>query len=376
MLNRRRNFNSEEREGSSPSSLLKKMQRQSEDLDKEMEKAITGKGNAFNRRSVVRFDKVVSTGSTLLDLVISGKRIRGGGLPGGIVVEIFGESSTGKTAMLEEIAASIQSRKGEIKYLDPEARLDSEYAELYGVDLTKQNYEKPKTVTEMFDHVRHPKFKSYDVINGILTDSLAALSTDMELSDDGDKRGQRRAKEFSEGFRKTAIGIEEKNILLVCSNQVREGEHGEYSPGGKAIPFYSSVRIKVAKPFIKGVATKIIDKVEVSGKTVEKVMGIRSVCEVIKSSLDDPWRKCIISIIFGYGIDSIRDDLQYLKDMKGLNNYPMIGREKGARSMSDAIKHIEENALRPKLRDEVIDLWEEIEKKFDDKLKRQKKERI
>jgi RecA/RadA recombinase len=361
MLKRRFNSddNDEEQEGISPSSLLKKMRKQSD----EIEKAITGKGNSVNRRSIVRFDKVVSTGSTLLDLAISGKRIRGGGIPGGVVVEVFGASGTGKTAILEEIAASIQSKNGEIKYLDPEGRLDSEYAELFGVDLTKQNYEKPNTVTEMFEHVTKAKFKRDDVINGILTDSLAALSTDMEMSEDGDKRGQRRAKEFSEGFRKSCRIIENTNMLLVCSNQVREGEHGEYSPGGKAIPFYASIRIKVAVPFIKGVSSKIIKSVDVNGKKHDKVIGIRSACELIKSSVDDPFRKCVISIMFGYGIDDIRDNLQYLKEMRGLKSYNG-GDDKSFVSMEAAIAHVEEKGYRKKIREDVIDLWEEIDNKF------------
>jgi protein RecA len=335
---------------------------------KEIEKAMTGDGG-LTRRSDIRFDKVVSSGSTLLDLSISGKRIRGGGIPGGIVVEVYGKSGTGKTAILEEIGASVQSRSGEIQYLDPEGRLDAEYAELFGIDITEKNYSRPDTVTQLFETITSAKFKKEEVINAILSDSLAALTTNAEMSVKGDKRGQRRAKEFSEGLRKTCRLIAKRNILIVCSNQVREGEYGEYSPGGLAIPFYSSLRIKVYPVFP---SYKIYKEVQINEKKIEKVIGIKSGCEVIKSSVDDPYRKCNISILFGYGIDDIRDNLQYIKDMGGYTTYQCI--DKSYQAMDKAIKYIEEKGYRQQLREQVIDLWEEVDKKFE--LKRMKKERI
>ena len=67
---------------------------------------------------------MISTGSTLLDLIISGTRVRGGGLPGGILVEIFGPSGTGKTVLLCEIGGVIQRQNGDVRYGDPEARLN------------------------------------------------------------------------------------------------------------------------------------------------------------------------------------------------------------------------------------------------------------
>lgn len=333
-----------------------------------LEKSMTGRV-AESRLSTIRFDQVVSTGHTLLDLNISGNRVRGGGLPGGIVVEIFGKSGTGKTAILEEIAASIQARRGEAKYLDPEGRLDMEYARIYGVELNKDNYERPDTVTEMFDYVKHVTFKRQEVINGVMADSLAALSTKMEMeAEEGDKRGQKRAKEFSEGFRKTARIIAKNNWLLVCSNQVREGEHGYYSPGGQAIPFYSSLRIKTMPVFKTGVSPIVFREEEVNRKKVKRAIGIRTDCEVVKSSLDDPYRKCVVSIIFGYGLDDIRDNLQYLKDFGGYTSYPCFDRK--FVSMDQAISYIEEKGYRERLREEVIDLWEEIEKKFQTKRKK------
>lgn len=74
---------------------------------------------------------VISTGSTLLDLAISGGRVRGGGIPGGIFVEAFGPPSSGKTVLLCEIAGAIQRQGGEVMFYDPEARLNKKFAEVF-----------------------------------------------------------------------------------------------------------------------------------------------------------------------------------------------------------------------------------------------------
>ena len=188
--------------------------------------------------------KVISTGSTLLDLAISGGRIRGGGVPGGIIMEVFGPSGSGKTAILSELCASSQANGGEVCFLDPEARLDRQYCNIYGLSLPDKAYYRPDTVTEMFTFIEEWSPSSSDTINVIAADSLAALSTETEM-EDRDKMGMRRAKEFSEGLRKTCRLIANKEWLIACSNQVREGVMGEVTPGGKGIPFYSSLRIRV-----------------------------------------------------------------------------------------------------------------------------------
>jgi recombination protein RecA len=302
--------------------------------------------------------QVVSTGSTLLDLSISGKVIKGGGIPTGNLVEVFGPSGAGKTSILAEIAASCQAGNGDVLFLDPEARLNQEYARIYGVELNPEQYLRPDTVTEMFDKIWEWKPKG-EGVNGVFADSLAALSTKMEIEDE-DKYGMRRAKEFSEGLRKTCRLIANNDWIVVCSNQIREGPSGETTPGGRAIPYYSSLRIRVGPPAQGGKIVKIITLA--NGKKHEKIIGIRSNCIIKKSSLDDPFRSCSISILFGYGIDDIRENLQYLKDGLGLSKYKAVDQEFSF--MEKAIAHIEENKLQDQLKQEVIDLWEEIEAKF------------
>ena len=306
---------------------------------------------------------MVTTGSTLLDLAISGGRVRGGGIPAGILVEIFGPSGAGKTVLLCEIAGGVQRMGGEIMFHDPEARLNKQFAQLFDLDTSQIDYETPDTIPEVFSRVRkwEPKGKK---INGIFADSLAALSTNMEMdNDDGDKMGMRRAKEFSEELRKTARIITQKNLLMVCSNQVRinvdAGPYGQkyVSPGGESIGFYSSLRLRANR------AQKIHSKERIAGKEVKRVIGVETEIEVFKSSIWKPHRTAPITIIFDYGIDDIRANLQFIKNYTKNTTY-MIGDEKLAVGMDDSITIVEEDGLEKKLKDEVIELWEEIEEKF------------
>ena len=316
---------------------------------------------------------IVSSGSTLLDLSISGGRIYGGGIPCSILMEIHGPSGSGKTALLSEIAASAQLQNGDIMYQDPESRMDKEYARIYQVELDKTNYHQPETVEEVFALVKNWKTEKTPKV--LLTDSLAALTTDLEMSDKGDKMGMKRAKEFSAGFRKAARTISQ--MLWVCSNQEREGDNGPVTPGGKAIPYYSSLRIRcrqikkieIEKGFmpkaILALQEQSIDKKEKKAKevTVTQTIGILSECIIGKSTVDDPFRTAPIYIMFGYGIDDIRANLQYLKDMCNLTTYPTPDGKKYM-GLDQAVMHVEENDLSKELKKQTIDIWYEVQDLF------------
>ena len=328
---------------------------------------------AFVTRKI-SVEKVLSTGSTLLDLAISGKRIRGGGVPGGLLMEVFGRSQSGKTAIMAEILASAQSRGGDTSIEDPEARLDAEYSRIYGVTIDKKSYSRPDTVEEIFEGVQDWKPKSSNEINVRGTDSLAALSTELEMSPKGDKMGQKRAKEVSAGFRKSARIITNNNWLWVCTNQVRQGDYGDTVPGGMATAFYASIRVKlkqvdeITKTIKLGSTEEVTeptnkkDKKKDNKGEFKKVIGIESEAFVVKS-IDDPYRKAMIFILFGYGIDDIRGNLQYIKDMTNNTVYTCPD-GKTYQQLNAAIGHVEKNDLVDQLRENTIDLWEAIEAKF------------
>jgi len=310
------------------------------------------------------FGHIVHTGSTLLDLTISGDRIHGGGIPTGILVEIFGPSGSGKTVLLSEIAGTIQRMGGDVLFNDPEARLNPQFAKLFGLELSEGGYSQPDTVPEVFKAVREWKPKTKAKVHGVFADSLAALSTDMEMdAKDGDKMGMRRAKEFSEELRKTCRILKQKGLIMVCSNQVREnldaGAYGQKykAPGGLAMEFYSSLRLRTFSP------EKIYEIRKVADKEVKRVIGVNIQIEVTKSSISKPYRTAPLTIIFDYGIDDIRQNLKYIKTYTKSTTYKLGGESIG-KSMEEAIRHIEQNGLEEDLKEEVIHLWENIERKF------------
>jgi len=308
-------------------------------------------------------ETMISTGSTLLDLAISGGRVKGGGIPGGILVEIFGPAGSGKTVLLCEIAGNVQSYGGEVVFNDPESRLNKQFAKLFGLNVDDMKYSNPDTVPEVFKAVRDWKPKNIKIINGIFADSLAALSTDLEMDNkEGDKMGTRRAKEFSEELRKTCRILVKNNYLMACSNQVRQNlePFGQkyISPGGESISFYSSLRLRTMKP------EKIKKEAAVAGKKITRVIGVNINVEVFKSSVWNPYHVVPLTILFDYGIDDIRQNLQFIKDYTRNNTYTVLGRNLD-NSLEKSIKIIEDENLENKLRFETIELWESIENKFE-----------
>ena len=331
-------------------------------LSEKMKKAAKNKP-AKKKQYDGDMETTISTGSTLLDLAISGGRKRGGGLPNHILVEIFGPSGSGKTVLLSEIAGAIQRAGGEIVFNDPEARLNKQFASLFDFDVDNITYLQPDTVTELFEQLKD--WEPTGKINGIIADSLAALSTNMEMDKkEGDKMGMRRAKEFSEGLRKTCRILKPKNMIMVCSNQVRtNADAGAFTekyttPGGVSIGFYSSVRLQV-RP-----VRKIQEETTVAGKKVKRVVGIESNVRVYKNSVWKPYREAPLIILFDYGIDDVQANLQFIKDYTRNTTYTVAGESVGV-SMEKAIQTVETDGLESVLREEVIDLWQEIESKFE-----------
>jgi len=159
---------------------------------------------------------------------------------------------------------------------------------------------------------------------------------------------------------------------MVASNQVREnldaGPYGQKyrAPGGEATGFYSSLRLRTFGN------KKITESRKIAGKEVKRVIGIETQVEVFKSSIWKPYRSAPVTILFDYGIDDIRQNLQFIKNYTKATTY-MLGNEKLDVSMDCSIAQIEEAGAEGELREQVIDLWEEIESKFDsDRKKKQR----
>ena len=342
---------------------------------------------------------VISTGSTLLDLEIMGKRVRGGGLPGGILVEIYGPNSGGKTVLMSEIAGGVQRQKGKVKFFDAEARLSKKFAEIFDFTVDDCEFGIPNQVADVFlplmtwlpdgqacigQYNRRKKkcrecpdneaCSEFDLnvrpIHGVFIDSFAQLCGELEKGDEEiDKRGSARAKEFSQWMRKLAPKITANKWLIVGSNQIRDNQKAKtdfdpkyVTPGGNAVPHAASLRLEISP------AKRLREEKMIQGKKVYHEYGHHSKVKIIKNTVSGQKGSADIQIVVDYGIDDITANLEYIKAFSPEKTYWT-----GDSSLEDAIDTIEQKDLELELREAVIDLWEEIQDKF--KRERKKKRR-
>jgi len=328
----------------------------------EIEKGLTATGKVEDEE--VQMDKVVSTGSTLLDLAVSGRRRKEGGIPGGILTEIFGPSGWGKTTILGEICASAQSKGGNVILGDGERRMTPEFMQYMGIRVLNDNLHYPHTVADVEKLILNTPESSNDAIDVTGVDSTASLVSSLE-DEKGDKRGGTKAKELHALCRKVKGELAKKRRLVVFTNQIQDVQDaGPFMPkektgGGHAVPFYASLRMRIG-PSKEG--SKITKTVKIGGNDVKRVVGVRSTVQIIKSSIDAPYREADVCIIFDYGVDDIRANLEYIKKMTGQKDYWAVNQE--TRSLEAAIKIIEEGNFQEELRTAVIEMWGEVEEKF------------
>jgi recombination protein RecA len=342
----------------------------------------------------------VSTGSTLLDLAISGKRKHGGGIPGGIIMEIFGSSSAGKSQLMGELCSSVQAQGGKVRLGDPETKFDPAYAARYGFNIGPDTIYIPDTPADVYKEIHNFVPTGNGIIDCIATDSIAALVAQAEMTpmDDeakkkkkltedpliADKMGGMRPKEMHALIRKAARKLKKSSILCIFTNQLHDNMNAYGSkgrvPGGHAVPFFATLRISLAmdkKIGEKiGFAREITDaKGIITKKRIEheKIIGIETTATLVKNHIDDPFREAPLRIIFGYGFDDIGANLQWLKEVLALNTYLAV--DKDFTSLLDARKYIQENKKQAELREMVCHYWMEIEQKFHDKLGYESRER-
>ncbi len=242
----------------------------------------------------------IPTGSMTLDMALGI-----GGVPRGRIVEVYGPESSGKTTVALSIIAQAQKLGGEAAFIDVEHALDPVYAQALGVNIDELLVSQPDSGEQALE-IAEALIRS-GAIDVIVLDSIAAMTTRAEIDGEmGDLHVGQLARLMSQAMRKLTAAISKSNCVAIFINQIREKigvmyGNPETTPGGRALKFYSSVRIEVRKG-------EVI-------KSGSDIIGANTKCKVVKNKVAPPFKECTFDLMYGTGISRTGEVLDLAVDL-------------------------------------------------------------